>query len=127
MQYIRMFEDLSTKVSELTDMQLEGIFMNSLKPVMREVENMSKHVDLLEMITTAYQMEDNILYKMVCREREREVRKGGQERDRRLQNHLFHPQAILSGSQSNNRIRLGVIKTKEVVESRDLRLRKRNV
>ncbi|KAL0744924.1 hypothetical protein Bca101_101029 [Brassica carinata] len=36
-QYIHAFEDLSTLVTGLTDTQLEGIFMNGLKPEMREV------------------------------------------------------------------------------------------
>lgn len=75
-QYINMFEDLSTHVSGLTDRQLEGIFMNGLTPEMREVVNMSKQVDLPEMIATVYQMEDNAFYKMVCRERNQEGRVG---------------------------------------------------
>lgn len=75
-QYIHMFEDLSTHVSGLTDRQLEGIFMNGLTPEMREVVNMSKQVDLPEMIATVYQMEDNAFYKMVCREINQEGRVG---------------------------------------------------
>lgn len=68
-QYIHLFEDLSSQVTGLTDTQLEGIFMNGLTLEMREVVNMSKPVDLPEMIATAYQMEESSLYKRVCRER----------------------------------------------------------
>lgn len=71
-----MFEDLSTHVSGLTDRKLEGIFMNGLTPEMREVVNMSKQVDLPEMIATVYQMEDNAFYKMACQERSQEGRVG---------------------------------------------------
>lgn len=71
-QYIHQFEDLSTQATGLTDTQREGIFMNGLKPAMREVVTMSKPVDLPEMIATAYQMEESSLYKMVCRERANE-------------------------------------------------------
>ena len=71
-QYIHAFEDLSTQVTGLTDTQLEGIFMNGLKPEMREVVNMCKPVDLDEMISSTYQMEDSVLYKVVCRERQAE-------------------------------------------------------
>ena len=46
--------------------------MNGLKPEMREVVNMCKPVDLDEMITSTYQMEDIMLYKVVCRERQAE-------------------------------------------------------
>lgn len=73
-QYIHMFEDLSTQVTGLTEGQREGIFMNGLNPEMREVVNMSKPVDLPEMIATAYQMEDSVLYKMVCREKQQEAK-----------------------------------------------------
>ncbi|KAG2239290.1 hypothetical protein Bca52824_090150 [Brassica carinata] len=73
-QYIHKFEDLSTQVSGLTDRQREGVFMNGLTPEMREVVNMSKPVDLPEMIATAYQLEDSSLYKMVCRERNYEAK-----------------------------------------------------
>ena len=72
--YIHQFEDLSTQATGLTDSQHEGIFMNGLKPAMREVVNMSKPVDLPEMIATAYQMEDSSLYKMVCREKSYETK-----------------------------------------------------
>lgn len=48
--------------------------MNGLTPEMREVVNMSKPVDLPEMIATAYQMEDSSLYKMVCREKSWETK-----------------------------------------------------
>lgn len=68
-QYIHTFEDLSTLGTGLTDTQREGIFMNGLTPEMREVVNMSKPVDLPDMIATAYQIEDSVLYKLVCRER----------------------------------------------------------
>ena len=71
-QYIHAFEDLSTLVTGLTDTQLEGIFMNGLKPEMREVVTMCKQVDLDEMISITYQMEDSVLYKVVCRERQAE-------------------------------------------------------
>jgi len=46
--------------------------MNGLKPEMREVVNMCKPVDLDEMISSTYQMEDSVLYKVVCRERQAE-------------------------------------------------------
>ena len=75
-QYIQAFEDLSTQVTGLTDRQLEGIFMNGLKAEMREVVNMCKPVDLDEMISTAYQMEDSVLYRVVCRERQQEAKAG---------------------------------------------------
>lgn len=78
-QYINMFEDFSTQVTGLTDTQREGIFMNGLKPAMREVVNMSKPVDLPEMIATSYQMEDSALYKMVCRERNQEGQSSGRQ------------------------------------------------
>lgn len=61
-QYIHKFEDLSTQVTGLTDRQLEGIFMNVLTDEMREVVTMCKPVDLDEMISTTYQMEDSALY-----------------------------------------------------------------
>lgn len=48
--------------------------MNNLKPEMREVVNICKPVDLAEMISSAYQMEDSVLYKVVCRERQLENR-----------------------------------------------------
>lgn len=73
-QYIHVFEDLSTQVTGLTETHLEGIFMNGLQPAMREVVNMSKPVDLAEMISTAYQMEDSVLYKVVCREKQQDSR-----------------------------------------------------
>ena len=49
--------------------------MNGLKPEMREMVNMCKPVDLDEMITSTYQMEDIMLYKVVCRERDKLRRK----------------------------------------------------
>lgn len=73
-QYIHLFEDLSTQATGLTDRQREGIFVNGLKPEMREVVNMCKPVDLDEMISTAYQMESSVLYKVVCKEKQQEAR-----------------------------------------------------
>lgn len=78
-QYIHTFEDLSTQVTVLTDTQLEGIFMNGLKPEMREFVNMCKPVDLAEMISSAYQMEDSVLDKVVCREKQLENKGGNKQ------------------------------------------------
>lgn len=65
-QYMHMFEDLSTQVSGLAERQLEGIFMNGLQPAMREVVNMCKPVDLAEMISMSYQMEDSVMLFWEC-------------------------------------------------------------
>lgn len=70
MQYIHLFEDLSTQVTSLTDKQLEGIFVNILNFRMREVVNMCKSNDLEEMIATTHQMENSVLYRVVCRGRQ---------------------------------------------------------
>lgn len=58
-EYVHLFEDLSFQVSGLHEKQFEGIFMNGLKPVMREVVNICKLVDLPEMISLALQMKSS--------------------------------------------------------------------
>lgn len=67
-EYIHKLEDLSTQVVGLTDTQKEGIFINGLTPEMREVVTMCKPVNLPDMISTAYQMEDSSLFSVIQKE-----------------------------------------------------------
>lgn len=66
--YVHAFEDLSSQMYGLNERQLEGIFLNGLKPEMLEVVNMCKPVDLPEMISVALQMESSSIYRVVNRD-----------------------------------------------------------
>lgn len=48
--------------------------MNGLKPEMREMVNMCKPFDLAEIVSIAYQMEDSVMYMVVCKERQQKLR-----------------------------------------------------
>lgn len=74
-EYMHFFEDLSSQVSGFRESQLEGIFMNGLKPEMREVVNMCKPIDLPEMVSVALQMESSSLYRVVSRDMSLEHKK----------------------------------------------------
>lgn len=137
-QYIHLFEDLSTQVSGLTDRQLDGIFMNGLQHEMKEVVNMCKPVDLAEMISTAYQMEDSVMYKVVCRERQQEgkyVQRSGSTRAmvntkvtssgnykspqaKQTKNQIERPQLKLSEAQIAEKKHLGLCFTCDEKSSR---------
>lgn len=56
----------------LHEKQLEGIFMNGLKPEMREVVEMCKPVNLPEIFSLALQMESSSIYRVVSRDMQQE-------------------------------------------------------
>lgn len=66
-EFIEDFEDLSAHVDNLDDESLESIFKNGLKPELKALIRMLKPKGLPEMISTALEMEANIISRMVGR------------------------------------------------------------
>lgn len=66
--YIHQFEDLSSQVTGLDDVKLEGIFLNGLSLEMQELVHMWKPQNLPEMIGISRDMEGSLMRKVVLRE-----------------------------------------------------------
>ena len=66
--YIHQFEDLSSQVTGLDDLKLEGIFLNGLSLEMQEIVHMWKPQNLPEMIGVTRDMESSLLRQVVLKE-----------------------------------------------------------
>ncbi|OAP08286.1 hypothetical protein AXX17_AT2G06770 [Arabidopsis thaliana] len=67
-EYIHQFEDLSSQVSGLDDIKLEGIFLNGLSLEMQEIVHMWNLQNLPEMIGVARDMESSLIRRVVLKE-----------------------------------------------------------